>query len=119
MVTLKTNLGDITLDSDAIVMNPIPVFDPNVPIPLQGDPSLLLIPSEYDRAEDASDDFVDAFDGLGNFLAPYLLDASLLGNSFVHAGGGTPAGDLAIAGAVNVLDVYNQAGSGIFAGAVK
>ncbi len=109
---------DVILESAAVATNPIPVFDPSVTLdPVSGATGTDRIGDEYDRAAAVSNGFAAAFDGLGAFLAPSLADATALGSSFVHAGGVLPAGEVAIAGGVNILDVYNQAASGIAAGA--
>jgi hypothetical protein len=110
--------GTITLESDALITNPIPVFDPNVTLDAASNAGgTVRIGDEYDRAEDVAEEFADAFDGLGAFLAPFLADVESLGNSFVHAGGVLPPGQVAVAGGANILNAYNQAASGIAAGA--
>ena len=114
--------GDITLVSDALVTNPMPVFDPD----------LSLVDSDVMTGQDrVAEQFADADavaatvgaqlggleDPAGYDLNSFLADPDSMGSSFVHAGGDLPEGQVGIAGGVSALNVYNQAASGIASGA--
>jgi hypothetical protein len=110
--------GTILLDSDAVITNPIPAFAPTI---LLADTDTGTgtdrIGEEYADADAVAAELDAALQPLATFLAPYLADPDRAGTSFVHAGSSVPPDQVAIAGGVNYLDVYNQAASGIAAGA--
>ncbi|MCA9184769.1 MAG: VCBS repeat-containing protein, partial [Planctomycetales bacterium] len=110
--------GQIHLNSLAHVIDPLPDFSPdaslaNTNVATGSD----RVAEEFGDANTIAQSVSDALQPLQAFLAPFLADPSTVGTSFVHAGATVPAGVVAIGGGVNHLEIYNNATSGIAAGA--
>lgn len=108
--------GDITLDSLAQLLSPVPAFDPALSLAdTDSQTGIARIAEEFGDANALGGLVGGALAPLPAHLAPFLADPAGIGTSFVHAGAAGPGA--AISGGVNVTDAYTLAAAGIAAGA--